>query len=263
MATAVTTTTGHVARALRFYEVGEIFVGIAVTDPWTDEAVPPAVDASQKNIGRIYTPIYSGGSVTSLNTYAKFNNASFLGGSIGYKITALSASTYDVRRLSDNVLIGSASYAAQAAARTNIVQGLSITVTNTSMTIGHYHSFLVDGAISYQLIDQRQLVIPDVSGTIEYRGQNYLIVTPEEAIEKGARFVYLLVTFRYDDHPLTDFRQLGVFTGLTRAVGVAGGKENLLPAEVESVGALELLDNRTAITRDIGQREMFSLIIEH
>lgn len=263
MATAITTTTGHVARALRFYNLPEIVVGIAVTEPWPNEAVPPAVDGSAFNLGRIYNKTYSGASFSSLNSNAIFNSAPFRGGSIGYKIIALTANTYEVRKLSDNTLVGNPSYTAQAGARSDIITGLDITVTNTSMTAGHFFSFYVDGPISYQVITQKQLVVPDPAGTIEYRDQNWRIVSPSNAIKEGARFVFLEVIFRYDEHPLTDFRQLGIFTGLTREVGVASNKANLLPSEVADCGYLELVDNHGVVTRDLNQREKFQFILEH
>lgn len=263
MATATTTTAGHVARALRFFNESELFFGIAVTEPWDNESVPDNADPLAVNIGKISLKTYSGASLNSGNTTVDFSTAPFLNGVLTYRVVALTASTYEVRRMDNNTVVGSASYAAQSAARTNIVQGLAIKVTSTSMSAGDYFSFKVDGPIGYKAVSSKYMVIPDDSGTIDYRGQRWLIVSPSEAYTRGARFVYVQARMQYDELPITDFRQIGVFSGLTRATGVSNVDLSLLPSQVESTGALELIDNRTVITRNINQQENFSFIIEH
>ena len=262
MGTATTTVAGHVARAIRFFNEPEVFVGIAVTDPWSDESNPPATDIASQNIGRVKGTSYTGVSLSAANCYVTFNQTPFTGGLQTYRITAQAGNTYKVTRIgTPNVDIGT--YPVAATGRSDIVPGLTIFVTATTITNGDTFNFTVDGAIGYKMVEQKYLVVPDPSGTIDYRGQRWAIVPPNEAYEKGARYVYIMATMRYDELPITDFRQLGVFTGLERAGGVAGSKANLLPTEVAKTGALELIDNRTVITRNINQKETFSFIIEH
>lgn len=262
MGTATTTVSGHVARALRFFNEAEVFVGIAVTDPWTDENSPPATDIASTNIGRIHTPTYTGSSLNSSNCFATFNQEPFRLGTQQYRITVnTGATTLKLEKLNPTTVI-SASFAPAPAGNKILVDGLTI-FTPSTLTAGDTHTFKVDGPIGYKMVEQKYLVVPDAGGTIDYRGQRWAIVPPNEAYDKGARYVYVMASMRYDELPITDFRQLGVFTGLVRDAGVSGTKSNLLPAEVESTGALELIDNRTVITRNINQKETFSFIIEH
>lgn len=263
MATATTTTSGHVARAIRLFNEVEIFTGISITDPWGDESNPDTTDATSINIGKISLQTYSGSSLSSTNTFVTLNQTPFLGGVVNYKITALSATTFEVRNADTNIVVGNSSYTFSATPFTNIVQGLSISVTSNTMTTGQYFTFKVDGPIGFKAVEQKYLVIPDNSGTIDYRGQKWLIVDPSQAYAKGARWVYVMATMRYDELPITDFRQIGVFTGLTRANGVSNSVLALLPSQVASTGALEIIDNRTAITRNVNQKEVLSFIIEN
>jgi hypothetical protein len=263
MATATTTTAGHVARALRFFEEDELFLGIAVTEPWDNEEIPDTADPEAVNIGKISGHTYSGASLNSSNARATLNTDPFELGVLTYRVTALSATTYEVRRLDNNSIVGSSSYTAQANPRTDIIPGVSLLVSNTSMTTGHQYTFKVDGPIGFKAIEQRYMVVPDVSGTIDYRGQRWAIVSPTDAFDLGARYVYVQAVLRYDELPLTDFRQIGLFSGLTRKVGVSNVDQSLLPNQVETTGALELIDNRQVITRNVNQKETISFIIEH
>lgn len=50
---ATTTTSGHVSRALDFFERNDIFVGIGRTTPWEDEALPPVPSTEAKLVEEI------------------------------------------------------------------------------------------------------------------------------------------------------------------------------------------------------------------
>lgn len=117
----------------------------------------------------------------------------------------------------------------------------------------------------YKLIESKFLVVPstDNTGEITYRDSKWKIVPYDKALEQGARWVYVMSYIAYDEFS-TDliYRQIGVYTGLTKAAGVASGKSNLLPSEVENPGILEVLDNRTPVYRELDQRESLSVIIE-
>lgn len=116
----------------------------------------------------------------------------------------------------------------------------------------------------YKAAESRFVVIPDdVNGTIVYRDTKWRIVPANEAMDEGARYVYLATYVAYQELPINiSYRQVGVTTSLTRGQGVPPGKSNLLPAEVEDPGILEVLDNRKPIYREADQREQLAIIME-
>lgn len=120
----------------------------------------------------------------------------------------------------------------------------------------------LEEVIGYKKIEKKHLVVPDPAGTIEYRDGNYKIVPLSEALTKGAKWVYIETTIRYDELPLGTYRQVGLYEGLEKNAGVAVGKTNLLPSEVKSAGVLEVVDNRKTSNRDIDQKEKLTLVIE-
>lgn len=117
----------------------------------------------------------------------------------------------------------------------------------------------------YKKVDSKFLVIPDNdgSGELTYRNSKWKIVPYNQALEKGARWVYISSFISYTEFP-TDisYRQVGVFTGLTTNGSVPAGKSNLLPSEVADTGIPEVLDNRTPVYREADQREKLVVIIE-
>lgn len=278
MGTATTTYSGHVARAIRFFNEPEVFVGIAVTDPWTnssgvvDETTPPAPEISSVNLGRIYSKAYNSGSaLTSANCDVSFNFTPYRSGLLEnkaeYLLTANSDETsFKLERVvsETEVVTISASVAGSPTGNSALVSGLTIK-TPATFTAGDTFRFKVDGPIGYKKASQVSLVIPATDGEIEYRGSRWKVVTSvDEAFEKGARYVYVKVSLNYNELPTTDFRQIGVFTDLVREPSLTDPtKPNLLPTEVLKTGALELVDNRTVITRNEYQKETFSFIIEH
>jgi len=86
------------------------------------------------------------------------------------------------------------------------------------------------------------------------------------AIVEGAKYVYVECHLDYDKFPLEPYRQIGLCSGVTPS-----SVDILLDPELaakysgtvyDSLGILEILDNRIVAHRDINQREMLSLIIE-
>lgn len=118
----------------------------------------------------------------------------------------------------------------------------------------------------YKIIESKFLVKPidgNEGADITYRGSNWKIVPFDQAVEQGARWVYISANIGYGE--FADdlvYRQIGTYTGLERAEGVEPGKGNLTPSEVKDVGILEALDNRTPVYRDADQRETLSTILE-
>lgn len=120
----------------------------------------------------------------------------------------------------------------------------------------------LDGVIGFKKVEVAYMVVPDETGTIAYRDKTWKVVPPDKAMELKAKHVYLETYIRYDELPLGEYRQIGVYTGLKLADGVSPAKFNLLPSEVASHGVLEALDNRKASPREEDQKEKISLVIE-
>ncbi len=126
----------------------------------------------------------------------------------------------------------------------------------------------IDEIIGYKKVEGVFMVRPinpgngETTGDFQYRDEEWKIIPVEDALEEGARWVYVDTTIRFDELPLGFYRQVGVYTGLTLASGVSASKYNLLPAEVEDNGVLEVIDNRQPSNRQIDQKEKLSLILE-
>ena len=120
----------------------------------------------------------------------------------------------------------------------------------------------LDNPIGFKKVETIYMVVPDAEGEIAYRDRRWKVVPADEAIAKGARWVYIDAYLRYDELPLSDYRQIGVYSRLVKQDGVSSGKMNLLPEEVKHRGILEVIDNRKRVSRQIDQKEALSLVIE-
>jgi hypothetical protein len=252
---------GHTIRAKRFFEefAGDgIFVGLAVGDPWTDEAAPPTALETDRNLGRITVTGSPGASLTSDNCKCEFNLECFQAGIESYKIVAASASTYNVIKVSDSSVLASA-VAVSANGNDSVVKGLTFTVTSTSMTTGHEKIFKIDGPIAFKKVEEIKYVVEDEDGEIEYAGGNWTEVDAADIFTQRVRHVWVKAVFRYAEHPAVDWRQSGV---LTRLVRVTGNANALLPSEVDESGWLELVVNDTQLTRNAISKEELCYILE-
>lgn len=117
--------------------------------------------------------------------------------------------------------------------------------------------------VGYKKAESVFLVVPDEEGTLRYRDTKWRVVSQSDALDEGARWVYVSTYISYDELPTNiSYRQIGCFTGLIKAEGVSEGKFSLLPEEVKDPGILEVLDNRKAIYREPDQREQLVIVIE-
>ena len=117
----------------------------------------------------------------------------------------------------------------------------------------------------YKKVESKFLVIPDDTGTGEltYQNQRWKIVPYDQALEKGARWVYISTYVAYSEFPIDlVYRQIGVFTGLKVKPGVESSSYALTPDQVSDPGIGEALDNRTPIYREADQREKLTMVIE-
>lgn len=120
----------------------------------------------------------------------------------------------------------------------------------------------IQDVLGYRLITSRYMVKPDPEGELTYRDSKWKIISSDNAMEEGARWVYLSVFLESEELPLTTYRQVGVTTGLERAENVPIGKPNLLPEEVVDSGILEVIDNRKPVYRQLDQKEKLVIILE-
>lgn len=120
----------------------------------------------------------------------------------------------------------------------------------------------LDELIGLKLVDVKSLVYPDEDGTVVYRDNTWRKVSPEEAIQVGAHWVYIEASIYYSDLPAVAYRQIGVFSRVTPIEGLSPNKSILLPEEIESTGILEILDQRKVVTRNEDSRDIFSMIVE-
>lgn len=136
------------------------------------------------------------------------------------------------------------------------------TEENFSAPLPSVEAKTLDELVGMKRVHTKVLVIPDEEGTVVYRDQTWRKITPAEAIELGAHWVYIEASIEYDELPTSAYRQIGVFTRVQLNEGVIENKDVLLPEDIKDVGVLEILDQRKVVTRNEDSRDTFSMIIE-
>lgn len=111
------------------------------------------------------------------------------------------------------------------------------------------------------------LVMPDENGEIEYRGSKWKPISTDEAIANKARWVLVETTIYYEEMPITDYRQIGIFSRVQKADGIEDSQMILLvdrdgTSDIKDLGILEVLDNRHVVTRQVDTRDVYQMIIE-
>ena len=120
----------------------------------------------------------------------------------------------------------------------------------------------VTGVIGLKKIESKHMVVPDEEGDIVYRDSRWRIVPYDQAVVENARWVYISCSLLYDELPLVDYRQVGVYSRVVKNEGILPGKFNLLPSEVADLGILEIIDNRKKTSRNLDQKETLSIVLE-
>lgn len=124
----------------------------------------------------------------------------------------------------------------------------------------------IEEVAGYKKVESKFLVIPDDTGEGElvYQRNRWKIVPYEQALEKGARWVYISTQLAYDDFEILipTYRQIEVYSGLQVISTVSSSSYALIPEQVKNPGIGEALDNRTPIYREPDQRETLVMIIE-
>lgn len=108
------------------------------------------------------------------------------------------------------------------------------------------------------------LVMPDDDGEIEYRGSTWKSISIDDAIRNNARWVLVETTIYYDEMPITDYRQIGIFSRVQKADGIGDDQTVLLTdrGDIKELGILEVLDNRHVVTRQSDTKDVYQMIIE-
>jgi hypothetical protein len=118
----------------------------------------------------------------------------------------------------------------------------------------------VEELVCLKKTSQKLLVYPAEAGEIEFDGQYWKIITPEEAKRLQSRWVYITTTLRYNEVQLTEYRQVGIYNKVQPKDGVVD--DLLSPSQVKDFGLLIALNNRYRVTRQIDTRDIYSLVIE-
>lgn len=117
--------------------------------------------------------------------------------------------------------------------------------------------------IGYKKAEFVSPVVPDENGTLEYRNVKWRIVSPDHAVEEGARWVFLSAGLAYNELPVDNpYREIGVYTGLQPVSGTSEAAYALLPSQVAEQGLLEVIDFRKPVYRDTDVRERIKLVLE-
>jgi hypothetical protein len=97
---------------------------------------------------------------------------------------------------------------------------------------------------------------------VTHLGTKYEFVADVDAIDEGARFLYMLARFDpTSGQPYDTFRQVALFSNLTPASGHESDSW-LAPANVDDEGLLEYLDNDVATIMTDTRLEVIEIMIE-
>lgn len=120
----------------------------------------------------------------------------------------------------------------------------------------------LEGVWGYKRVETKYLVVPDENGDLVFQRQRFRIVSPDEANEQGARWLYIMSYVNYDELPFKTYHQIGIVSDVTFKEGVAEGTMAVTPDEVEFPGYLEIINNRKGVGREPDLREQLALVIE-
>lgn len=120
----------------------------------------------------------------------------------------------------------------------------------------------IDDVFSYRSAESKTLVVPDENGTLIYKGKTWAFVEQSQAYARGAKWAYLDARFKWDEHPLSTFRRVGLYSNLIKNPEIPNNKMNILPSEVLSQGVLECVEFVKPSSRNRDKIETMFLIIE-
>lgn len=118
----------------------------------------------------------------------------------------------------------------------------------------------IETPIGYKKFSQITFVKQDADGDITYLGNKYTAIDDTEAATLNSVLLYLKAIVEYTELPPATTRQMGVFRNLQHNQGEAVA---VLPAQVTSVGLLEIIDNTVPNTRAEYQRDEYSYMLNY
>lgn len=230
---------GHIARAIDFYKTpGKYFI-IGGTKPWIDETNPPA-------------PTISDFRLTDVIGLKRVDNAHLVvpdpNGTIMYRNQNWRIVQEKVQTTVGAAGIPAGSTIVPVDDVAGLIVGAKIRVNN-----------LYDGTIvstSGLLLTLDTPAPEDIPANSSVLGGAYV---------DGAKYVYVDCYLNYDEFPIMTYRQIGLcsyVTPDTENILLSSIVSGVTEDQYDSLGILEIIDNRAPIPRDINQREMLSLIVE-
>lgn len=117
--------------------------------------------------------------------------------------------------------------------------------------------------VGMKKVEAKFLVVPDESGTLSYMNKKWKIIPKEEALNEGARWVFITSTIKYTEFPVdVSYRQVGACTSVKLQESADPNNYVVLPTDIKDKGILEILDNRKPIYREADQVEILKLVVE-
>lgn len=125
-----------------------------------------------------------------------------------------------------------------------------------------YPDDFLENPLVFKRAESVFMVVPDTTGELIYRNTAWKIVDPTEALEKGARWVYVSTNLSYEEVATNiSYRQVCIFTDM---VPIAGAESEfvLTPDKIQDYGIPQVLDNRKPVYREPDMKEKLSIVIE-
>ena len=98
----------------------------------------------------------------------------------------------------------------------------------------------------------------DVNGIIEYDNKKWTTILDHSVFTEKAKYCYIEVFLDSPELSETQYRQIGIFEGLSTTTG----KQFIKSSEVTDWGKMIVLLNRKKILKGTDQKEQLSLILE-
>jgi hypothetical protein len=239
---AIATMSGHVSRALEFYNKAGKYFSIGRTTPWDDETTPPA-------------PSLDDFKLEELVALKKVDNCFLViqdneNGTINYRDNKwrIVADHLETTIGTEGVLEGSTQVPLTSLA--GILVGNKLRIDN------EYEATIsgINTANNFVTLD-----------TPAPRNINPGAPVLGGAYVEKAKYVYIDCTLNYDQFPIVTYRQVGLQTGVQRTnldVMKSAAYSPTGVDEFENLGVLEIIDNRPPTVRQVDQRETISIVIE-
>lgn len=117
--------------------------------------------------------------------------------------------------------------------------------------------------VALKRADQVRFVMPDdTNGTIIQLGQKWRLIEEVEARAIDCRWLYVQAWLRYDEFPICNYRQTGVYAGTILVDGSPVNKQVVKPDEVKDMGFLLAVTNQSPLQREVTHRESIEYILE-